>query len=188
MKTSLLFISTLLLAQFAFAQSYEVELANFTAEPGNALAWDGQQNAPALHFMATKGGFMGDFKKGRIFLENEYTYSIERKGHRYFLYNGEKETQMVRHKNFYMTLDGVQLKRKRSATGEKISIIHPNGTTLAEGRIKSKILGKYTLVFDINEDSKYSQELAAMLSVDLVETLRNRLNWDPVITYAATRN
>lgn len=185
MKTSLLFVGTLLLAQLSFAQSYEVELANFSAVPGNSLAWDGQQNAPTLQFMATKGGFMGDFKKGRIFLQNEYTFSIERKGHRYFLYNGDKETQMVRHRNAYLTIDGTELKRKRSATGEKISIIHPDGTVLAEGKIKSKILGKYTLAFDIKEDSPYSKELSAMLSVDLVETLRNRLDWDPIVTFAS---
>lgn len=185
MKTPLLIIATLLFAQISFAQSYEVELANFTAEPGNSLAWDGPSNAPSLQFMATKAGFWGDFKKGRIFLENEYAYSIERKGHKYFLYNSNKETQMVRHRSAYMTLDGTELKRKRSATGEKISIVHPDGTVLAEGRIKSRILGKYTLVFDIKEDARYSKEIAAMLSVDLVETLRNRLDWSPVVSYAS---
>lgn len=188
MKTSLLFMSTLLLAQLTFAQSYQVELTDFPSDPGKALFWEGDTDAPSLKFLATKNSILGDFKNGRIFLENDYAYSIARKGSKYFLYNGDRETQMVRFSNAYLTIDGIELKRKRNGTGDKITILHPDGSILAVGQIKSKILGKHTLSLDVKEKSPYRKEIMAMLSVDLIETLRHRFDWNPTINYTASRD
>jgi len=188
MKTSLLFTATLLLCQLLTAQTYQVELKEFPSTPGNAIFWQAENQAPTLKFMATENGFLGNVKKGRIFFEDKYAFSIERKGTQYFLYNESKETQMVGHISAYMALDGTELKRKRSATGERITILHPDGTVLAEGKIKSKILGNHTITLDIKEGLAYSDELAAMLSVDLIETLRHRFDGNSAINYTANSN
>ncbi|MDW3652411.1 MAG: hypothetical protein R8P61_35370 [Bacteroidia bacterium] len=187
MKTSLLIIGTLLLAQLSFAQSYSVELAELPTTPGESLAWDGANNAPEIKFLSTQNGFWGGLKKGRIFVEGDHKYSIVKKGTRYFLYNDSKATQMVRYTNAYLALDGTELKRKTNVTGDRISIIHPDGTVLAEGKIKSKLLGKHTLALNVLQDSPYTEEITALLSVDLVETLKNRYDWTPVV-YTADSN
>ncbi|MEM6806969.1 MAG: hypothetical protein AAF696_36550 [Bacteroidota bacterium] len=186
MKTSLLFISTLLLAQLSFGQSYQVELQDLPRTAGESLTWEGNTQSPEFTFLSTDNGFWGATKKGRIFIAGDHIYSVKRKGDRFFLYDTNKSTQLVKHTTAYLTLDGTALKRKRNMTGDKISIIHPDGRILAEGKIKSKVLGKHTMTLDIKGKSPYSEEILAMLSIDLLETLKDRFEWTP--TFTASRN
>lgn len=174
MKITLLIISALLASHLSFGQSYSAQFSELPSTPGNSLFWQATDTQPTLKFMTTQNGFIGEVQKGKIFIENDLAYRVERKGTRYFLCNADKVTQLVRHERAYMTLDGTELKREKNGTGDKIRIVHPDGTVIAEGKIRSKILGDHTLSLQVQEDHPYGQEIAAMLSIDLLEELRDR--------------
>ena len=175
MKTIALMAALLVAAGNLSAQELIVELPGRFSGHWSNPQWKATGDAPDITVKTVDRNWLGTTREAEIYFDDQLTYRLRRDNWRIYLEDEQGNARMERQHLpwHYITGDGILLRRRINFWNNRLLIIHPDGTRLAEGRFRSRLL-KHRLTIRILTPSPLDDELMALMAVDMVDVLRSR--------------
>jgi hypothetical protein len=175
MKIVAWLVALMVAASNLSAQELIVELTNPITGHWFNPQWKSTGDSPNVTLKTVDRNWLGTIREAQIYFNDQLTYRLRRDSWRVYLEDEQGNPRMERPfiPRHYITGDGILLRRRINLLSNRVLVIHPDGTRLAEGRIQSRLL-KHRLTIRILTPSELDEELMALMAFDMVDVLRSR--------------
>lgn len=152
------------------AQSYQLQLTS--EQQFDAAIWESSNDNDKMVLKTTDKDFFGARKATNIYVNQELSFQFTRKEQNYILRSPDESLRLIFLPFKYILPDGQQLNRRLRQAGQEIQLLNLQGQIMAKARVKATPENEFLLRVSIEKTTGFNQELLAMLSIDLLEQVR----------------